>query len=173
MNIFAIEKHTDGSIDWIESARSQDNYRVVKMILESCQMLCTAINILYDDKVTPYKTTHVNHPSNKWVRESSENFECLVLHTMALLDEYTERFKKIHKCQGVLDRIMELYDPKIFPNKERTELPLCMPDNFISSCPVESYRKFYSSKPRMRYPHDKIPEWFLKYRGDVPFDIKE
>ena len=105
MNIFAIEKHTDGSIDW--------------MILESCQMLCTAINILYDDKVTPYKTTHVNHPSNKWVRESSENFECLVLHTMALLDEYTERFKKIHKCQGVLDRIMELYDPKIFPNKKR------------------------------------------------------
>ena len=35
MNIFAIEKSKSGGIDWIHSARSQDNYRVVKMILES------------------------------------------------------------------------------------------------------------------------------------------
>ena len=40
MNIFAIggcEK--TGTIDWEQSARELDNYRVVKMILESCQML--------------------------------------------------------------------------------------------------------------------------------------
>ena len=40
MNIFAIEG--DGNnIDWVASAKSQDNYRVVKMILESCQILST------------------------------------------------------------------------------------------------------------------------------------
>ena len=44
MNIFAIEKTPDNQIDWEQSARSLDNYRVVKMILESCQMLCTALN---------------------------------------------------------------------------------------------------------------------------------
>ena len=36
MNIFAIEGNAEtGEIDWRASARSQDNYRVVKMILES------------------------------------------------------------------------------------------------------------------------------------------
>ena len=173
MNIFAIEKTESGGIDWIGSAKSQDNYRVVKMILESCQMLSTAINILYDDGVAPYKTTHVNHPSNKWVRESSENFECLVMHTVALLEEYTERFHKTHKCSGVLDKIVDLYDPSMFPSKEETMLPLCMPDELKEKCTVESYRRFYSSKPRIRYPYNKIPNWFIRYRGDTPFDIKK
>ena len=38
MNIFAIEGDIEtGEIDWVKSAQSQDNLRVVKMILESCQ----------------------------------------------------------------------------------------------------------------------------------------
>ena len=52
MNIFGIEG--DGKkVDWAKSAQSQDNYRVVKMILESCQMLCTNLNFLYGKKVAP------------------------------------------------------------------------------------------------------------------------
>ena len=43
MNIFAIEGQNN-KIDWIKSAQSQDNYRVIKMSLESCQMLCTTLN---------------------------------------------------------------------------------------------------------------------------------
>ena len=82
MNIFAIEG-SDNNIDWIKSAKSQDNYRVVKMILESCQMLCTTLNELSDRQVTPYRSTHKSHPSTKWVRASSANFESLVEHTMA------------------------------------------------------------------------------------------
>ena len=40
MNIFAIEGDVEtGEIDWVKSAQSQDNLRVVKMILESCQIL--------------------------------------------------------------------------------------------------------------------------------------
>ena len=78
MNIFAIEADTDGNIDWVASAKSQDNYRVVKMILESVQMLCTAINLQHEEQVTPYKNAHPKHPSTLWVRESSANFELLV-----------------------------------------------------------------------------------------------
>ena len=45
MNIFAIEGDVEtGQIDWVESAKSQDNLRVVKMILESCQILSTVLN---------------------------------------------------------------------------------------------------------------------------------
>ena len=120
MNIFAIEG-TDNNIDWVKSAQSQDNYRVVKMILESTQMLCCTLNELAGEQITPYRSTHKNHPSTKWVRESSANFESLVEHKS---------------------------------------------DNII-----ESYRKFYASKPRMRYPKDKVPQWFADYRGTQRFEV--
>ena len=120
MNIFAIEGKGN-NIDWVKSAQSLDNYRVVKMILESCQMLCTAINHQHGAKVTPYKNAHLNHPSTKWVRES-------------------------------------------FPSSNTTPLPLCMPEEYKSNNTVESYRRFYTDKPRMRYPTSKIPKWFVEYR---------
>ena len=59
MNIFAIEQTPTGAIDWVKSAQSQDNYRVVKMILESVQMLCTAINDQHGEQVTPYRNAHL------------------------------------------------------------------------------------------------------------------
>jgi len=171
LNIFAIEKTPTGKIDWIKSAQSQDNYRVVKMTLESCQLLCTSLNILSGEKVSPYRTTHTNHPTSVWVRESSENFERLLEHTDALLSEYSNRFNKIHKCSMVLDTIISLYSPAIFPSQKETNLTLCMPDFFKEDCIVESYRRFYASKPNIRYPKEKIPSWFAKYRGDIPFVV--
>jgi hypothetical protein len=170
MNIFAIEGNNN-KIDWSKSAKSQDNYRVVKMILESTQMLCSTLNILIGEQVTPYRTTHKNHPSTKWVRESSANFESLVEHTMSMLEEYTERFGKIHKCSYVLEKCIDLYEPSLFPLQQPTRLPLAMPPEFKSDSIVESYRKFYASKPRMRYPRNKIPEWFIEYRGQKAYDI--
>ena len=171
MNIFAIESDENGDIDWIASAQSQDNYRVVKMILESCQMLCTTLNILYGEVVTPYRTTHANHPSTKWVRSSAANFESLAEHTLAMLEEYTERFGKVHKCGAVLDRCLELYSPTLFPATAPTPLPLAMPEQYKTDNVVESYRRFYASKPRMRYPESKIPTWFREHRGVDPFQI--
>tara|TARA_B100000131_G_scaffold305856_1_gene332283 strand:- start:485 stop:997 length:513 start_codon:yes stop_codon:yes gene_type:complete len=169
MNIFAIEGH-DGQVDWVKSAQSQDNYRVVKMILESCQMLSTVLNEQAGFKIAPYRSTHKNHPSTKWVQESSANFKSLIKHTEAMLKEYTDRFGKVHKCAAVLEKCVSLYDASLFPSQVPTELPLAMPPEFRSADIVESYRKFYASKPRMRYPKNKIPAWFLKYRKKT-FDI--
>jgi len=170
MNIFAIEGD-NGIIDWKASAQSQDNYRVVKMILESCQMLCTAINELSEKQVTPYRSTHKHHPSTKWVMASSANFEALAEHTQALLQEYTARFGKTHKCQSVLIKCKALYTPTLFPSFEPTTLPLAMPHKFHSGNIIESYRRFYASKPRIRYPKDKVPAWFKRYRGDKEYQV--
>ena len=135
-------------------------------------MLCTAINELHGgSQITPYRSTHKHHPSTKWVMASSSNFEALVVHTEAMLSEYTERFNKIHKCQSVLSECKRLYDPSKFPASEITRLPLAMPPEFQSDDVVESYRKFYASKPRMRYPKNKIPSWFIKYRGDKEYQV--
>ena len=88
-----------------------------------------------------------------------------------MLEEYTERFNKIHKCAAVLNKCLELYDPSLFPSNLSTQLPLAMPPQFRSDNPILSYRKFYASKPRIRYPKGKIPDWFREYRADKPFEI--
>lgn len=99
MNIFATDKCP------VQSARALDNRRVVKMILESAQLM---INVGYEYKVQrnripkasvglPYKPTHVNHPCSKWVKESKENFQWLYEHYMALLVEYEAQYNKKHR----------------------------------------------------------------------------
>jgi len=167
MNIFAIESDKHGKIDWIKSAQSQDNYRVVKMILESCQILCTVLN--EQGVAAPYRSFNPKHPSCLWAAESSANFENLTLHCFALIGEYADRFNKDHKCVKVLEKVIDLYDPSRFPSGEPTPLRMAMPDCFKSKNIVESYRKYYASKPRMRYPEDKVPSWFIKYRGATPY----
>ena len=167
MNIFAIEANTKGDVDWIKSAQSQDNYRVVKMILESCQILCTVLN--EQGLKAPYKSFNPKHPSCLWAAESSANFENLVMHCFALIGEYAERFGKDHKCIKILEKIIDLYNPSLFSNNSSTPLKMAMPEHFKSNNIVESYRRYYASKPRMRYPKDKVPEWFIKYRGSKPY----
>ena len=172
MNIFAIEGDvTTNEVDWVKSAQSQDNYRVVKMILESCQMLCTTLNELSGEQVAPYRSTHKNHPSTKWVGASSANFEALFEHTMAMIEEYQSRFNKVHKCLSVLQKCLDLYDPSAFPSDKATKLPLAMPPQFHSDNVIESYRKFYASKPRIRYPANKVPDWFVGYRGKREYQV--
>ena len=152
MNIFAIEGNTDtGEIDWIKSAKSQDNLRVVKMILESCQILSTVLN--EQGHHAPYRSFNPKHPSCLWAAESATNFMHLVLHCEAMICEYQERFDKTH-----------------FPTSDPTPLRLAMPDEFRSDNPIVAYRKFYASKPRLRYPVDKIPPWVYDYRTE-PFEV--
>ena len=161
MNIFAIEgNEKTGEIDWVKSAKSQDNYRVVKMILESCQILSTALN--EQGLKAPYRSFNPKHPSCLWAAERSENFRNLMEHCTAMIQEYEMRFGKTHKCKEVLVKIKEMYKPENFPTNKTTPLRMAMPDYFkIKNNPVLSYRKYYASKPRMRYPKDKVPECSL------------
>jgi hypothetical protein len=55
-----------------------------------------------------------------------------------------------------------------FNNHQPTPLKLAMPDEFKSSNPVKSYRDYYSTKEKMRYPKNKVPDWFLK-RRKIPY----
>ena len=60
MNIFYLHR------DPVIAAKVQYNKHVVKMILESAQMLCTAHHCYGDkDQIqnVPYKKAHYNHPS--------------------------------------------------------------------------------------------------------------
>ena len=88
----------------IKSAKFLDNKRVVKMVLESAQMLSSAVH--FYGGTGPYKATHVNHPCNVWVRTSRSNYLWLYAHFKALLAEYTLRYGRVHKCSQIADLLL-------------------------------------------------------------------
>lgn len=90
MNIFFL------SDDPFHSAQDQCDKHVNKMISESCQLLCAAFHTFsFDDKsLIPWKLAYQNHICSVWVRTSKYNFEWLLYHLEALLQEYDLRFQK-------------------------------------------------------------------------------
>ena len=141
MNIFYL------STDPQKAAKYMYNKHVVKMILESAQLLCTA-HIISDgpDANVPYKVTHKNHPSAIWARESTSNYKWLYDHMMALGEEYTRRYGKKHlttlKCSGVLSKA-----PANVTKTELTPMPQCMPDQYkVPGNSVEAYWNYYEAE---------------------------
>jgi hypothetical protein len=75
-------------------ARVLDDKRVVKMVLESAQMLSTVRYLRGDPH--PYRPTHENHPLVKWVAADPRNEHWLLRHFVALSAEYTHRYCRTH-----------------------------------------------------------------------------
>jgi len=136
MNIFYLDKCPD------KAAQLQYNKHVVKMILESAQMLCTAHHHFGNGDNVPYKIAHYNHPSTIWVRTDGLNYMWLYNHMMALGREYTKRYGKEHltitKCKDVLAKV-----PAGIPIKKFTQPPQAMPDQFKRDCAIHAYWLYY------------------------------
>lgn len=90
MNIFATSNCP------VLSAKFLDSKRVIKMILESAQMLSTALHLA--GVAAPYRKTHENHPCTIWVRRSRSNYMWLVRHFQALCNRYNLATGKTHSC---------------------------------------------------------------------------
>ena len=137
MNIFYLDKCPD------KAARLQYNKHVVKMILESAQMLCTAHHcIMGEDADVPYKPAHRNHPSTIWARQSGENYTWLYRHMMELGKEYEKRYSKKHlsiiKCEDPLSIL-----PGGILETGLTKMPQCMPDEYKDECSIQAYWNYY------------------------------
>ena len=143
MNIFYL--HSDP----VKAAQIQYNKHVVKMILESAQMLCTAHHCYgnAEQKLNvPYKQAHLNHPSTIWARKSRATYRWLYLHMMALGDEYTKRYGKIHltitKCAKFLN-----VPPVHIQGDEWSEPPQAMPDQYkVPGCSITAYWNYYEGE---------------------------
>jgi hypothetical protein len=141
MNIFYIHASP------IISAKAMSSKHVVKMILESAQLLSTAHHKLHSD-IAPnlYKPTHVNHPSNVWVRESVKHYEWLYQHFIALCDEYSNRYHKVHRTYTKLNEYLKI-TPSALQDNGFTEPPCAMPDVYKdNTSSLLSYRKYYESE---------------------------
>lgn len=85
----------------IKSARYLDDKRMIKMILESAQLLSNAI--ILNGGIAIYRLTHAKHPCTLWTKSNRSNYEWLVEHFIALAQEYRFRYNKKHKCLDYLD----------------------------------------------------------------------
>jgi hypothetical protein len=96
MNIFAV------SDDPAECARVLDDLRLRKMIVETAQLLSTALHELdHPNAHFVYKPTHKNHPCAKWVRSDLEHYAWTLDHLEWLLYEYKYRLNKSHKTEKI------------------------------------------------------------------------
>ena len=92
MNIFVTDSCP------VQSARNLPDKHIVKMPLETCQMLAIiysdwyyGVGKLYKSDGTPYRTQHGafrNHPCTQWAAANQYNLAWLILHGIALCDEY-------------------------------------------------------------------------------------
>jgi len=141
MNIFYLDKSAE------VSAKAMTNKHVVKMILESAQLLSTAHHELSNSVDSDlYKRTHYNHPSAVWVRKSSNNYKWLYEHFIHLCSEYTSRYGKIHATETKLGQKLSKLPDRI-PRVGFTEPPCAMPDHYVVvGNSAESYRRYYESE---------------------------
>lgn len=154
MNIFVLD------LDPKLAAQSAVDKHVVKMPLETAQMLCTAQHLLNDgSKQIPYKAAFVNHPCSKWVRQSKANYLWLVEHGIALCEEYTHRYGRQHKCQDVIEWCQST-DPALV-DFGMSSFAQAMPDDCKGSDPVKAYRDYYNKHKRHLFSWSKRerPAW--------------
>lgn len=215
VNIFMLDH------DPVAAARAHCDKHVVKMIVETAQLLSTAwhqhhnpMHFGIDEEVpfdrlmewvvppalfrTPvltdwrkdgpvstgdkpfylllgqrvYNNAHANHPSAVWAREYGGNYRWLWQLGMALLDEYTYRYGKVHKTSSVL-WTLEAVPPALMGSLDTwTEVPPAMPedckvviDGYYDS--VLSYRNYYATRKQalLTWKYREPPHW-LTWTGE-------
>lgn len=134
MNIFYLHPEP------VVAATMQHDKHVVKMILETTQILST-VHARYGHNVG-YKPTHANHPSTRWAGDSVAHYQWLFRHAQGLCREYTHRYGRTHACEAVL-RALER-PPTGLHTAGWVQPPQCMPDEFkVDGDSVAAYRKYY------------------------------
>lgn len=155
MNIFYLAHNPQSA------AQMQCDKHVVKMILETAQLLSTAHHEL--GGTGPYKVTHRNHPSAVWARSNKKHYIWLWAHFRALSQEYTKRYGKVHKTwERCSEALREA--PEGIPDIEWTDPPQCMPDNCKHKSTVIAYRRYYTQKAQEWSERGMNMKWFGQER---------
>lgn len=143
MNIFILDRNP------VIAAESQCDRHVVKMVLESAQLLSSAFppevprpkNV--EEEPGPYRITHENHPCSAWTRQCQGNFDWLVEHGLALAHEYEHRYERKHASRVVIEWCDSNWRKAGLPPGAKTEFVQAMPAKYKHSDPVAAYRGYY------------------------------
>jgi hypothetical protein len=153
MNVFLLDENPQ------INAKYHCDKHVVKMLLETAQLLCS-VNHLCGDSEPPYKLSHKNHPCSIWCRASLSNYLYLCELGLELSKEYTFRYGKHHKSTDVIQWCLNN-----LPNIEDigfTSPALAMPDQYKVDDFVQSYRNYYIGEKKgfATWKNREIPYWF-------------
>lgn len=176
MNIFALDYSP------VDSAKWQHDKHVVKMLLETAQMLSTNALLVpewrkvCDESAVSgrlYNPCYVNHPCTIWARQSLGNFRWLCEHGAALYKEFDFRFGGPHKSY---DRVVAplralAWDSFDYGSVKMTPFAVAMPNEYKVECDaVQSYRNYYvtekispSSKWTGRDRVVDLPSWMSRH----------
>jgi hypothetical protein len=140
MNIFALDQ------DPVRAAQMQCDNHVVKMTLETGQILSTIQRAYGNTDAILYRSTHIHHPCVLWAGDSFENYGWLVRHFYALAGEYAHRYGRSHLT---------------LKKRAMTPFALAMPDVYKSDDPIDSYRRYYkgSKAHLLKYTKREKPSW--------------
>lgn len=176
MNIFYLNENPK------LAAQQHCDKHVVKMILESAQLLSTAHRIIDGQEIEGksktgrkakrwiladerenklYNATHINHPSAVWCRENRSNYVWLYRLFFYLCDEYTYRYGKTHKCAEMREALY--LDPMNMPTGHMTSMPQCMPDEYkVPGDSIQAYHNYYRGAKSgfAKWTKRSIPDWW-------------
>ena len=166
MNIFILDRDANKCAEYI------DDIRLPKMILESTQMMASALyaNRASDEEIpfvksgkSRYGNAHPNHPCTIWAGKNYLNYCFLRDLAIAMCGSYTRRFGKIHACEDPILDMGRLWN-KFHYSEEMTPFVLAMPDEYKDKDAVKAYRAYYQSKAQskggVRYARTERPDWW-------------
>lgn len=173
MNIFILDR------DPVKCAEMMVDSHVVKMILETGQILSTTHRVLdgkkrlntkgkyewvIEDDIRDdilYKATHINHPCSIWTRQSVQNYEWLLEHFYALSEEFKYRFNKSHLTYTKLHLHVNS-PPYNLTEWEMTPFALAMDESYMidKKDPVACYRNYY------KYGKSHLHKWTKRNKPD-------
>jgi hypothetical protein len=177
MNIFAL------SLNPTQAAQWHCDKHVVKMLLESTQLLWTAQHCLRapeelagrtdlpltKDGQRGYRATHKNHPCAIWTRATLGNYRWLCQLAAALAEEYHYRYPQRegpHACEAHVTWLTANPPPVLVAANEQMTLPaLAMPDEYKvkPANPMACYRAFYvgskGARGLLTYTRREVPVW--------------
>ena len=164
MNVFYL--HSDPK----KCAQYHNDSHVVKMQLESAQLLCSAHTLTGND--APYKMSkgHMKHPSALWVQKSLSNYWWLCELGMELLEEHKYRFEKpadyVTKANDVIKWCVDNF-PDI-PDLGFTKPALAMPEKYRHDNVAIAYKTYYITD-KQYYMRGDTKVWHTWRKRGEPF----
>jgi len=159
----------------IQSALNLPDKHIVKMPLETCQMLAIiysdwyyGIGKLHKKDGTPYRTAHGafrKHPCTIWAAANQYNLAWLIAHGYALCAEYHSRYDKVHTCYSAICEAADIYD-RTFDEKcgdayhKVTEFTRAMPEDIKFDTTIDTitaYKRYLNTKPWLATNYLRIP----------------
>jgi hypothetical protein len=154
LNIFVVDPDTT------KSAQALDDLRLNKMIIETGQLLSTAMRAQGYQGNDIYKSTHINHPCAIWARTSSENYKWLLLYMSDCVEEWQVRFNKNHNSYRIFNDLCG--GPKLMPQGPLTPFANCTPYKDMGT--FDAYKltlidKWAKDKRPPRWTNRNKPTW--------------